>query len=137
MPAHRTKGLGSPAEYVRQSPQQATSRAPGPAGGDRELPGLSRWTSLTAADRLVLGPIFQRLARDARCVAEGADSRIGWNAVYPQVRRNVHAHFRTIHFIFAICAFDSGSVILRPANSTSSQGRAKGGPDEKDPSTWG
>jgi hypothetical protein len=31
------------------------------------------WTSLTAADRLVLGPIFQRLARDARCVADGAD----------------------------------------------------------------
>jgi hypothetical protein len=30
------------------------------------------WTSLTAADRLVLGPIFQRLSRDARCVAEGA-----------------------------------------------------------------
>ena len=30
------------------------------------------WTSLTAADRLVLGPIFQRLARDARCVADGA-----------------------------------------------------------------
>ena len=30
------------------------------------------WTSLTAADSLVLGPIFQRLARDARCVADGA-----------------------------------------------------------------
>jgi ParB-like chromosome segregation protein Spo0J len=30
------------------------------------------WTSLTAADRLVLGPIFQRLSRDAKCVAEGA-----------------------------------------------------------------
>jgi ParB-like chromosome segregation protein Spo0J len=30
------------------------------------------WTSLTATDRLVLGPIFERLARDARCVAEGA-----------------------------------------------------------------
>ena len=30
------------------------------------------WTSLTAADRLVLGPIFQRLARDARCVADAA-----------------------------------------------------------------
>jgi len=30
------------------------------------------WTSLTAADRLVLGPIFQRLARDAQCVADGA-----------------------------------------------------------------
>jgi ParB-like chromosome segregation protein Spo0J len=30
------------------------------------------WTSLTAADRLVLGPIFQRLARDAKCVADGA-----------------------------------------------------------------
>jgi ParB-like chromosome segregation protein Spo0J len=30
------------------------------------------WTSLTAADRLVLGPIFQRLSRDARCVADGA-----------------------------------------------------------------
>jgi hypothetical protein len=30
------------------------------------------WTALTAADRLVLGPLFQRLSRDARCVAEGA-----------------------------------------------------------------
>jgi len=30
------------------------------------------WTSLTAADRLVLGPLFQRLARDAKCVADGA-----------------------------------------------------------------
>ncbi|MBV8457871.1 MAG: hypothetical protein JO122_14775 [Acetobacteraceae bacterium] len=30
------------------------------------------WTSLQAADRLVLGPLFQRLSRDARCVAEGA-----------------------------------------------------------------
>ncbi len=34
--------------------------------------GCHGWTCLTAADRLVLGPIFQRLARDARCVAEGA-----------------------------------------------------------------
>jgi hypothetical protein len=31
-----------------------------------------RWTGLSAADRLVLGPLFQRLARDARCVADGA-----------------------------------------------------------------
>ena len=30
------------------------------------------WTCLTAADRLVLGPIFQRLSRDAKCVADGA-----------------------------------------------------------------
>jgi ParB family transcriptional regulator, chromosome partitioning protein len=30
------------------------------------------WTSLQAADRLVLGPIFGRLSRDARCVADGA-----------------------------------------------------------------
>jgi ParB-like chromosome segregation protein Spo0J len=30
------------------------------------------WTSLTAADRLVLGPIFQRLAHDARHVADAA-----------------------------------------------------------------
>ena len=30
------------------------------------------WTSLVASDRLVLGPIFARLARDAKCVAEGA-----------------------------------------------------------------
>jgi ParB-like chromosome segregation protein Spo0J len=30
------------------------------------------WTSLVARDRLVLGPVFNRLARDARCVAEGA-----------------------------------------------------------------
>ena len=30
------------------------------------------WTSLTAADRLVLGPIFQRLAHDARRVADAA-----------------------------------------------------------------
>ncbi len=30
------------------------------------------WTSLTAADRLVLCPIFQRLSRDAKCVADGA-----------------------------------------------------------------
>jgi hypothetical protein len=31
-----------------------------------------RWTALMARDRLVLGPIFGRLARDAKCVAEGA-----------------------------------------------------------------
>jgi ParB-like chromosome segregation protein Spo0J len=31
-----------------------------------------RWTALVARDRLVLGPIFGRLARDAKCVAEGA-----------------------------------------------------------------
>jgi ParB-like chromosome segregation protein Spo0J len=31
-----------------------------------------RWTSLMASDRLVLGPIFERLARDAHCVADGA-----------------------------------------------------------------
>jgi ParB-like chromosome segregation protein Spo0J len=31
-----------------------------------------RWTSLQAADRLVLGPLFQRLSRDAQGVAEGA-----------------------------------------------------------------
>jgi ParB-like chromosome segregation protein Spo0J len=30
------------------------------------------WTSLEAADGLVLGPLFQRLARDAKCVADGA-----------------------------------------------------------------
>jgi ParB-like chromosome segregation protein Spo0J len=30
------------------------------------------WISLTAADRLVLGPIFQRLSRDARHVADAA-----------------------------------------------------------------
>ena len=30
------------------------------------------WTALVASDRLVLGPIFARLARDAKCVAEGA-----------------------------------------------------------------
>ncbi len=30
------------------------------------------WTALTASDRLVLGPVFGRLARDAKCVAEGA-----------------------------------------------------------------
>ena len=30
------------------------------------------WTSLAASDRLVLGPIFARLARDGNCVAEGA-----------------------------------------------------------------
>jgi hypothetical protein len=30
------------------------------------------WTSLVASDRLVLNAIFDRLARDARCVAEGA-----------------------------------------------------------------
>ena len=30
------------------------------------------WTSLAAADHLVLGPIFQRLSRDAKCVADGA-----------------------------------------------------------------
>jgi ParB-like chromosome segregation protein Spo0J len=30
------------------------------------------WTSLLASDRLVLGPVFDRLARDAKCVAEGA-----------------------------------------------------------------
>ena len=31
-----------------------------------------RWTALVAADRLVLGPVFARLARDAQRVAEGA-----------------------------------------------------------------
>ncbi len=31
-----------------------------------------RWTSLMASDRLILGPIFERLARDAHCVADGA-----------------------------------------------------------------
>ncbi|HZT83255.1 MAG TPA: ParB/RepB/Spo0J family partition protein [Gemmataceae bacterium] len=30
------------------------------------------WTGLVASDRLVLGPIFARLARDARCVADAA-----------------------------------------------------------------
>ena len=30
------------------------------------------WTALMAADRLVLGPVFARLARDAQRVAEGA-----------------------------------------------------------------
>ena len=30
------------------------------------------WTSLVASDRLVLGPVFARLARDAKCVAEAA-----------------------------------------------------------------
>ena len=30
------------------------------------------WTSLMASDRLVLGPVFARFARDANCVAEGA-----------------------------------------------------------------
>ena len=30
------------------------------------------WTALVASDRLVLGPVFARLARDAQCVAEGA-----------------------------------------------------------------
>jgi ParB-like chromosome segregation protein Spo0J len=30
------------------------------------------WTALEAADRRVLGPLFQRLARDAKCVADGA-----------------------------------------------------------------
>jgi ParB-like chromosome segregation protein Spo0J len=30
------------------------------------------WTALVASDRLVLGPVFTPLARDAKCVAEGA-----------------------------------------------------------------
>ena len=30
------------------------------------------WTGLMAPDRLVLGPVFMRLARDARCVGEAA-----------------------------------------------------------------
>jgi hypothetical protein len=30
------------------------------------------WTALRARDRLVLGPVFSRLARNATCVAEGA-----------------------------------------------------------------
>jgi ParB-like chromosome segregation protein Spo0J len=30
------------------------------------------WTALMASDRLILGPVFARLARDASCVAEGA-----------------------------------------------------------------
>jgi ParB-like chromosome segregation protein Spo0J len=30
------------------------------------------WTALVGADRPVLGPVFARLARDARCVADGA-----------------------------------------------------------------
>jgi ParB-like chromosome segregation protein Spo0J len=32
-----------------------------------------RWNSLMASDRLILGPIFERLARDAHRVADGAD----------------------------------------------------------------
>jgi ParB-like chromosome segregation protein Spo0J len=31
------------------------------------------WTALVASDRLVLGPVFSRLARDAKCVAEASD----------------------------------------------------------------
>jgi len=31
-----------------------------------------KWTTLLASDRRVLGPLFARLARDAKCVAEGA-----------------------------------------------------------------
>ena len=31
-----------------------------------------RWTALMASDRLVLGPVFARLARDAKCVADAA-----------------------------------------------------------------
>jgi ParB-like chromosome segregation protein Spo0J len=31
------------------------------------------WTALVASDRLGLGPVFARLARDAKCVAEAAD----------------------------------------------------------------
>jgi ParB family transcriptional regulator, chromosome partitioning protein len=34
--------------------------------------GCRGWTALVASDRLVLGPVFARLARDAKCVAEGA-----------------------------------------------------------------
>ncbi len=34
--------------------------------------GSRGWTALMASDRLVLGPIFARLARNARCVAEAA-----------------------------------------------------------------
>jgi ParB-like chromosome segregation protein Spo0J len=34
--------------------------------------GCRGWTALAASDRLVLGPVFARLARDAKCVAEGA-----------------------------------------------------------------
>jgi ParB-like chromosome segregation protein Spo0J len=30
------------------------------------------WTALVASDRLVLGPVFARLARDAKCVADAA-----------------------------------------------------------------
>jgi ParB-like chromosome segregation protein Spo0J len=31
-----------------------------------------KWTTLLASDRRVLGPLFARLARDAKCVADGA-----------------------------------------------------------------
>jgi ParB-like chromosome segregation protein Spo0J len=34
--------------------------------------GCRGWTSLVASDRLVLGPVFARLSRDATCVAEGS-----------------------------------------------------------------
>ena len=40
------------------------------------------WTSLTASDRLVLGPLFGRLARDAACVAEGAGD-LAWEMSRP------------------------------------------------------
>jgi hypothetical protein len=40
------------------------------------------WTSLTASDRLVLGPIFQRLAADANSVAEGAGD-LAWEMSRP------------------------------------------------------
>jgi ParB-like chromosome segregation protein Spo0J len=34
--------------------------------------GCRGWSALIASDRLVLGPVFARLARDARCVADAA-----------------------------------------------------------------
>src|SRR5262249_31639711 len=47
------------------------------------------WTALMASDRLVLGPVFARLARDAKCVAEGAgdlalEMNRPWTASGPQ-----------------------------------------------------
>jgi ParB-like chromosome segregation protein Spo0J len=51
--------------------QQVAAVLEGLAGIENFL-GRHGWTSLTAADRLVLEPLFQRLARDAKCVGDGA-----------------------------------------------------------------
>ena len=66
-------GLGPAAQRARQPREQAAGgRCSTAWRGRRTSWNVAAGPSLMASDRLVLGPIFARLARDAKCVAEGA-----------------------------------------------------------------